>query len=215
MENSSNSPPRAPSPRLKLRIAIPAILIGAVTCLLLLEIIRGNWTDAEPEYPASASDGVVTQILKTPEGHKQIRGAVIVKARPENVWKVVTNYDQFSSVFPNISASKGTRDADGRWHLTGEFHSIAGRWPMDVHVRQWEEDGKSVASWDEPSQAWKINRGSWVVTPHGNGETLLVYNLELRVSPFPDSIVRAILLDQIKPAMKAVANHAQENQPPH
>jgi hypothetical protein len=209
MENISN-----PSPRLKLRIVIPAILIGAVTSLLLLEIIRGNWTDAEPKNPASAADGIVTQIIKTPEGHKEVRGAVIVNARPENVWKVVTNYDQFSSVFPNISASKGTQDADGRWHLTGEFHSIAGRWPMDVHVRHSQEDGNFDASWDEPTEAWKINRGSWDVKPHGTGETLLVYNLELRVLPFPDSIVRAILLDQIKPAMKAVADHAQGNQPP-
>jgi hypothetical protein len=43
---------------------------------------------------------------------------------------------------------------------------------------------------------------------------LLEYNLELKVSPFPDFIVRAVLLDQLKPVLKAVANRAQQAQPP-
>jgi uncharacterized protein YndB with AHSA1/START domain len=196
-------------PRVKKRIIIPTVLIIAVVGLLAWGVIRGNWTDDQPINPSSVDDGVVTELLRTAAGGKQIRAVMIVDAAPESVWKVVTDYDHFADVFPNISTSKGTRDPDGRWHLTGEVRSLVGHWPMDLHVRHEESAAKSVASWDEPSGALKINRGSWVVTPHGNNQTLLQYNLELRVSPFPDFVVRAVLLDQLKPVMKAVANRAQ------
>jgi hypothetical protein len=87
-------------------------------------------------------------------------------------------------------------------------------WPMDVHVRHKESAERSVASWDEPNGALKVNRGSWVVTRHGANEALLEYNLELRVSPFPDFVVRAVLLDQLKPVMRRVANRAAQDQSP-
>ena len=214
MKDTPDSIPQPPPRRIKLRIGIPAVLIGTVMALLVWGIIRGNWTDREPRNPASAADGIVTQLLPTAEGRKQIRAAVIVSASPDRVWKVVTDYDHFSDVFPNISTSKGVRDPDGRWHVTGEVRSIVGRWPMDIHVKHEESADRFVASWDEPNGAWKVNRGSWVVTQHGAGETLLEYNLELKVSPFPDFVPRAVLLGQLKPVMRAVANRAERDQPP-
>jgi hypothetical protein len=138
----------------------------------------------------------------------------VVAAPPERVWKAVTNYDHFSEIFPHISSSKGVRDSDGRWHLTGEVRSIVSRWPIDVHIRHEESAGKFVAAWDEPHDAWKVNRGSWVVTPHGSDQTLLEYNLDVTVSPFPDFVVRAVLLGQLKPIVKAVANRAERDQSP-
>lgn len=214
MENVPDSMTPRPTSRLKLWIAVPVVFIGVIIGLLLWGIIRGNWADAQLRNPASAADGVVTQLLRTSAGDKQIRAAVLVQAPPENVWKVVTDYNHFSEIFPNISSAKGTQEADGRWHLVGEVHSIIGHWPMDLHVRHEQAAGKFVASWDEPNQTWKVNHGSWVIVPHGNSESLLEYNLQLKVSPFPDFAVRAVLLDQLKPVLKAVVKRAQENQPP-
>src|SRR4030095_10202274 len=195
----------APPKRIRKRIVIPSAFFVLVAALLFWGAIRGNWTDAEPRNPASAADGVVTQLLRTTDGRKQLRAAIIVNATPENVWKGVTDYDHFSDVFPNVHASKGVQDPDGRWHLTGEVRSIVGRWPIDVHVRHEASATRFVASWDEPHRAWKINRGSWVVLPQGSGQTLLEYNLDLKVSQFPGFVVRAVLLDQLKPVMRAVA----------
>jgi uncharacterized protein YndB with AHSA1/START domain len=214
MENFPDSSTTRPPTRLKKRVVIPTVFIGVVVGLLIWGIVRGNWTDAHPSNPSSASDGVVTQLLRNSEGRIQIRAAMVVKVPPENVWKVVTDYDHFADVFPNISTSKGIREPDGRWHLTGEVRSIVGRWPMDLHVQHEESASKFVASWDEPHATWKVNRGSWVVAPHGNRESLLEYNLELKVSPFPDFVVRAVLLEQLRPVMKVVANRAQRDQPP-
>lgn len=197
----------------QMRVILPAVFIALVAGLLAWGVVRGSSTDAQPVNPPAAG-GVTTQLLRTSNGQIHIRAAVIVAAPPASVWKVVTDYDHFSDVFPNISACQGARDPDGRWHVTGEVRSLVGRWPMDIHVRHDETPGKYVASWDEPNGAWKINRGSWVVTPHGDHESLLEYNLELKVSPFPDFVVRAVLLEQLKPVLKMAANRAQSNQSP-
>jgi len=208
----SLAPP--PPRRMKMGIVIPLVFIAGVSAFLIWGIVRGNWSDTQPRNPSSTADGVMAQLLRTAEGRKQIHASVIVSAPPERVWKVVTDYDHFSDVFPNIGTSKGVRDPDGRWHVTGEVRSIVGRWPMDLHVRHEESAARFVASWDEPHGAWKVNRGSWVVTQPGTGETLLEYNLELKVSPFPDFVVRAVLLGQLKPVVRAVANRVERDQPP-
>jgi uncharacterized protein YndB with AHSA1/START domain len=212
MKDIPDSPTIPLSSRIKKRIVIPIMFIGVVTALLVWAIIRGNLTDPQPRNPSSAADSVLTQLLPNAEGGKQIRAAVIVSAPPERIWRVVTDYDHFSDIFPNIGASKGVHDPDGRWHVTGEIRSIVGRWPMDLHVRHEESAARFVASWDEPHGTWKVNRGSWVVTQHGAGETLLEYNLELRISPFPDFVVRAVLLGQLKPVMRAVASRVERDQ---
>ena len=199
---------------MKMGIVIPLVFIAGVSAFLIWGIVRGNWSDTQPRNPSSTADGVMAQLLRTAEGRKQIHASVIVSAPPERVWKVVTDYDHFSDVFPNIGTSKGVRDPDGLWHVTGEVRSFIGRWPMDLHVRYEESAARFVASWDEPRGAWKVNRGSWVVTQHGTGETWLEYNLELKVSPFPDFVVRAVLLGQLKPVVRAVANRVERDQPP-
>jgi hypothetical protein len=207
-----DAPALPPAPaRFRKRIFIPVAFIAVVTALLLWEIVRGNWSDPQPRNPSTTA-GIVTQLVRGPEDRKQIRAALILNAPAQSVWNVVTDYNHFADIFQNVRASKGVRDSDGRWHLTGEIRSFLARWPMDVHVRHEESPGRFVASWDEPHDAWKINRGSWVVTQHGRGETLLEYNLELRVSPFPDCIVRAVLLDQLKPVMRAVRNQVEKDQ---
>jgi uncharacterized protein YndB with AHSA1/START domain len=213
MHGPPDTPTRPALRHIRKRIAIPAAFIGVVVALLTWVAVRGNWTDAQARNPSSAADGVVTQLIRNTEGHKQIRAALIVSGPPERVWKVVTDYDHFSEIFPNLGASKGLRDPDGRWHLTGEVRSVVGRWPMDLHVRHEESAGRFVASWDEPNGAWKVNRGSWVVTPHGKSETLLEYNLELTVSPYPDFVVRAVMLEQLKPGLNAVGKRVQRGQP--
>src|SRR5262245_51721380 len=115
MSENSNLTPAAPQQRVKKRILIPALFMGVVAALLIYPIVRGNWIDDESHNPASSQDGVMTQILRRSDGHIELHAAVIVNSTPDRVWSVVTDYDHFSEIFPNISSSKGVRDVDGRW----------------------------------------------------------------------------------------------------
>src|SRR5437879_12511182 len=107
MKDAPDSPTLLQPEGIKKRFAIPTVFIGVVAVLLLWGIIRGNWTDAEKRNPSSPADGVMIQLLRDTAGRKQTRAAVIVSAFPERVWKVVTNYDHFSDVFPTLGTSKG------------------------------------------------------------------------------------------------------------
>lgn len=214
MDSPPNAPASPPDKRVRKRVVIPGIFIGGVAVLLLWAAVRGTWAETEPRNPSSADDRVVSQLLLTPQGHKEIRCAMIVAAPADRVWAIVTDYDHFAEIFPNTTASKGVRDADGRWHLTGEVKSPVGRWAIDVHVKHEESANEFIASWDEPRGALKVNRGSWTVTRQSEDKTLLEYNLELKVSPFPSFVVRAVLLEQLKPVMAAVARRAQQKRSP-
>jgi hypothetical protein len=86
---------------------------------------------------------------------------------------------------------------------------------MDLHVRHEESPEKRMAVWDEPHGSWKVNRGSWVVTPMGADATLLEYNLELSVAPFPDFVVRAVMLGQLDPVLRAAARRAEQDHASH
>ena len=90
--------------------------------------------------------------------------------------------------------------------------SYAPHMGISTYVQHEEAPGRFTASWDEPHGAWKVNRGSWVLTQQGAAETLVEYNLELKVSPFPDFVVRAVLLGQLKPVLGAVANQVRRDQ---
>jgi len=198
---------------MKKRIVIPGGLHRSRHGPLALGDLRGNWTDPQARNPSSAADGVVTQLIRTPEGRKQIRRRSHRERSARSVWKVVTDYDHFSDVFRILPRRRASRPR-WAWHVTGEIRSIVrslAKWTPCAHE---ESAPRFVASWDEPHGAWKINRGSWGVTPHAPVETLLEYNLELRVSPFPDFVVRAVLLDQLKPVMGAVASRVQRDQSP-
>ena len=117
----SLAPP--PPRRMKMGIVIPLVFIAGVSAFLIWGIVRGNWSDTQPRNPSSTADGVMAQLLRTAEGRKQIHASVIVSAPPERVWKVVTDYDHFSDVFPNIGTVE--RRARPRWtlarHRRGSF----------------------------------------------------------------------------------------------
>ena len=211
MNTPPSSPSAPPEERVRKRIVIPTILIGGLTVLLIWAAVHGSWADAAPRNPKSTEDGVVSQLLRTGDGHKEIRCALVVAVPAERVWRTVTDYEHFAEIFPNIAASKGVREGDGRWHLTGEVRSPVGRWPMDVRVLHDESTNQFIASWNEPHGPLKLNRGDWTVTRQSENQTLLEYHLELKVSPFPDFVVRAVLLEQLKPVMRAVAERVHQN----
>lgn len=199
-------PPAASSRGLERSGALLASLAFAI--LAAIVYIRGSVTDSSARDPRSSSEGLAVQLYREPGGRTQVRCSAVLDYPPASVWAVVTDYARFPEIFKTllwrVSVSRSEREADGRVHLVGELRTPLGGFPMDVRVLHAETDGKNTASWDAASGRIRTNRGSWTVSSAGPGAALLVYSLEVSVSPFPDFLVNSVLRDQVRHAVNAV-----------
>src|SRR5581483_2586657 len=115
---------------------------------------------------------------------KVLRSAAVLPHPPEAVWKVITDYPNFNRTFRYVSKIDVVEQKDNQTRLSAVAHSrLWGDWPFEVTVNHEShpEQGRYVASWDEPSDDLAVNRGSWTLSPAADDRqsTLLVYVLEV------------------------------------
>jgi uncharacterized membrane protein len=114
------------------------------------------------------------------------------------------NNPHFEAIFPTVKAVKSSVEADGRHRLTCDVTSILGTWPVDIRIRHQESPERCVASWDEPTGEVVVNRGNWSLSAAPGDRTLVVYTLDVEVSPFPNFLVRAVLLSRQRTVVEAL-----------
>ncbi|MFM7165721.1 MAG: SRPBCC family protein [Planctomycetaceae bacterium] len=191
--------------RVQKRFAVPAGIVALLLLLMTWLSIRGEWADTEPQNPMTSSEGAITQLFLAPSG-KVVRSAVVIDFPRDEVWKVVTDYERFSEIFPHVCHTNISRDPDGRFHLSGSAEaSCFGTWPFDVHISHREGSDECVAEWDNPHLDLTVNRGSWTLTSLPDNRTLAVYTLAAEVRQFPGFVVRSGLLMRIDGVVAAVA----------
>ncbi len=201
--------PQAPSPprRVRKRIVLPAVAIAVLILLFGALWIRGTVASAEVKNPASSHQGVLTQLYLAENGRKVVRCAAVLDHPVEEVWKAVTDYAAFDRIFPTVREARTGVEPDGRHRLQCNVTSILGTWPIDVRIRHETSPERRTASWDEPTGNVIVNRGSWTLSPTDQGKTLVIYTLDVEVRPFPDALVRAVLLSRQKTVVEALASH--------
>lgn len=198
--------------RLRKRYLVPGLFLALLGLLLLWAYVHGTWADTAVKDPTSVGQGPVTQLYQAPDGRKQVRCAVLLDAPPDEVWAVVTDYEQFDSIFPYLRDVHAEKESDGGYRFQGTVSAgIFGDWGYDTHIRHEETPGRYVASWDEPGGELTVNRGSWQIT-HRDGGTLLVYTLDVEVRHCPTFLVRDVLLDRVKAIVGAVARRVRKQQ---
>jgi uncharacterized protein YndB with AHSA1/START domain len=209
---STATPPRRR--RVKKRILIPVILLGLVLLILVWAYVRGTWADSAVRNPQTAADGTMSQLYRTPKGDVQVRCTIVVDAPPAAVWEVVRDYANHPRFLPYVSAMEVQPEADDRVHLKGTAHSrLWGDWSFAVHVSHKKvSDTEYVASWDEPSDAMPVNRGSWTLTALGPRQTLVVYALEVEASGYPSFFVRNLLLDRLHQVVSGLRDEVYRRQ---
>jgi len=206
--DKSEAPGSPSTPRrLKKRVIVPVAILGAMLVLFCVVWVRGSFATSEERTPTSSAEGVWSQLWLSPDGRKVVRCSAVVDHPVGEVWKTVTDYENFEKVFPTLKSVKTATEPDGRRRLSCDVTSILGTWPVNVRIRHQELPGKNVASWDEPSGDVVVNRGSWALYPAGPGQTRVVYTLDVEVRPFPDPLVRAVLLSRQKTIVEALKNH--------
>ncbi len=213
----STTPATRPPPprRVRKRWLIPSILLGLIAIAFIVVVVRGSWADHEPRDPKSSADGILCRLYQPAEGDWQVRCSMVLDYSPEKVWSVLTDYDHFEDIFPTLESCT-LKSQDKEKHLarlTGEAHSMLGTWPFDIDVHEEVEPGKRYNShWEGDSGDVQKIKGSWTVTPAGEGKTLLVYASHVEIKRYPDwAVVNALLLRQPR-VMKAVDDRLKKNQ---
>jgi uncharacterized membrane protein len=206
MDTPPASPPTPPRKRLGKRTRVLLVILAVFALLLVGAYIRGTWADTTPRDPASPADGVVCHLYRTPDGHTPVRCAVLLDHPIDKVWKVITDYDRYGEIFPTLRSApvKVTRGGAERVHLSGLASSVFGDWPFDIHITHEESPQNRIASWHDRGADVLVNRGSWKLTPKGEGRTLLVYSLEVEIKGYPNFLVRNILLGRQPGVVQAV-----------
>jgi len=186
--------------RVRKRIWIPSVLLGALALFVLWLVWRGTSVDATARNPTSADEGAVTQLLNEGEG-TFVRTAIIVPAPPAEVWKVVTDYDSHPKFIRYVSELSSRKIEGGLVRLTGIAHSrLWGDFPFESDVTHTEKpaEGEYAAGWDDEGRAgFLVDRGGWTLKRLPGERTLLVFRLQMEVEGYPNFLIRNILLDRL------------------
>jgi ribosome-associated toxin RatA of RatAB toxin-antitoxin module len=196
--------------RVRKRILIPALLVGFFLLVLVVLVVRGSWADEQERNPATVAQGTITQLYRTPEGKTPVRCAIVVPASASFAWQVVTDYENHARFMPYVSQLSSRELKDGRTHIEGVAHSrIWGDWPFQSTVSHEEKGQTYRAWWEESDHFLAVNRGSWQVSSTKDGESLVVFSLEIEVAGYPNFLIRNILMDRLHTVLQALREEVQ------
>jgi hypothetical protein len=189
--------------------------IGVGLAVLLgVAVVRGSIVDRQLQNPASPADGIHCQVYEDDRGQHPVRCAMVLEATPAEVMALVHDYDHYAAVFEgrgwHVDVDHVTAEPDGRVHLVGQVRAWPARWPLDVHVQQAVQGDVFTDTWDEPAGYFRVNRGSWTVSPLPGGHTLAAYALELDIPGVPAFAVRDGLLIELSSPMRRIGRRLRE-----
>lgn len=211
------SPPTTPAPprrRRKRWLIVPAALLALVLAAAAVAYARGTWADARPHNPSGPAEGPVSQVYQAPGGGKQVRAAALLPYPREQVWKVVTDYRHYGDFLPYL-ADLDVTPAEGGCRMKGQAKSaLPGWWPFEIDIRQEQTAERWSAGWDQGGDPVRVNKGGWLLTPAGDGRTLLVLYLETEVRGTPTFLIRNVYLHRLKEVLRAVGRRVREQAAP-
>src|SRR4051794_14215420 len=96
-----------PLPRIPGRIMrrLAGGLLVVLVILFAWGLLLGLRADTEPRIPASAADGIVCQVCQPPGEPVYARCAVILPYQLEEIWAVLTDYEQYGDICSSIHAA--------------------------------------------------------------------------------------------------------------
>jgi hypothetical protein len=206
--------PRLPRRRWRRLLLIPGALLGLVLFLVLAAFVRGTWADEAPRDPATVAEGPLAQVVRGPDGGKEVRCAIRLPNAIEEVWAAVTDYDNFGDICECLQAEKIHHEPDGTCRLEARARSgLPGTVPFAVELRHERTLGRYVSRWDEAGGRVRVNRGRWELTPAGPHETLVALSLELEVEGVPTFVLRNLSLGRLREVVGGLERRLRTGSP--
>jgi ribosome-associated toxin RatA of RatAB toxin-antitoxin module len=213
----STAPTVAASKPRRRRIFVPMFLLLMLVLFVAAAcaaVVRGEWADLAEKNPTAPNEEAITQLLQKPNGNVVVRCAIVVNAPPKDVWAAVSDYARYGEFLPDMSKVEATPQKDGRVLVAGAVHSrLGGELPFEILTKHAAsaEKGEFSITWSERDMnAFKLNRGSWSVTPidKTQQQTLLVCTLQIEMKDYPNFIPRNILLIELPAVVKAMRDQS-------
>ncbi len=122
---------------------------------------------------------------------------IVIKANPEVVYKLFTDYENAPSVFSYL---KGCRIISTKPNKQVWFAAVAAGGLLKIeYVLEFKEYPTQLVEWHRVSGAFKANEGYWKFEPVNNGKsTLITYSKFVDAGfPFPQFLVKKELRDNM------------------
>lgn len=191
-------------------------LIGA--CALLASVARaaeGGWlADTQVQRRLAAGEVVVEAATASdPEGSRgRIRAAVLIEARPEAIWAVITDCREAVEFVPGLRLCRRIDGApDGRW--VNIEQEIDYSWFLrTVHnVLRADCDPPRRIDFHRVSGDLKQEEGSWLLTPTPGGSATVV-EYEMYLDPgfwIPQWLINRTLRKDVPGALAGLREHVE------
>lgn len=151
------------------------------------------------------------QTVVTGENGKY-QAKILISARPDTVWAVLTDYNNFSRFLPNVVSSQ-LLSANGNTKLVEQ---IAVRSVLGVTVRsrlrtESRENGRSQIDFRLVGGDLKTLQGFWKIeSVPGSNQVLLIHQVEAQPQPgIPPGIFYGIFKNSLNPTLNAIRQEAQ------
>ena len=191
----------------RIRRAVLVWLVAVFAVAVAIVVTRGSRARSDDHDAQSVSDGIVSYLRLTEDGHKEVRCSAVVQASSDRAWSVVTDYEHFPDIFESalwrMRIERVERGGD-EVRLLGAVVSRLRTFPVDVRIRHRASPSERTASWDSSSGNRQVNRGRWIVSPRSPTESLLVYAVEVEVDRYPSFLINNVLLSEAPNAIAAV-----------
>ncbi len=198
--------------RNKLLLSSLLVVLGTGVALAAAAI-RGTWADDEPRDPARVGDPPVAQVLRLPDGGREVRAAIRLPHPPEEVWLAVTDYDHYGDLCEFIHGAQVEHGPDGCRMTGNAVTPLPVCLPISLDMKHQQELLEYTASWDAPSGDVLVNRGAWRARPVGDGETLLSVSLEIEVRGVPTWLLRNLSRRRLCHVLRAVEQRLLNGRP--
>ncbi|MGE4233121.1 MAG: type II toxin-antitoxin system RatA family toxin [Bacteriovoracia bacterium] len=124
---------------------------------------------------------------------------VEMKAKPEELWKVITDYESYPKFLDTVHQAK-VLSRDGNTVRVQYSIELLGK--EVTYILDHKEKANEKMDWTlVESNILKANTGGWVIHPLSSGKIEVTYNLSLEFKIFVPNIVLGGLVKSTLPSM--------------